>query len=438
MKLHLVSLGCARNSIDSEIILGRLEKAGWSIEDEPDQADVIIINTCSFIESAVNESVDTILELAKFKKKGACKNLIVAGCLPERFREKIIETLPEVDYFIGTGAFDEIVQVVEKSSGILKYHLPDPANAQFRGDKRHIRPISSHSVYIKIAEGCNRRCTYCIIPKLRGKQRSRTVNDIVEEASSLVASGVRELILVAQDTTSYGKDLHPQENIGNLLEEITKISDEIWIRILYGHPESIDESFIKLVGSYNNICSYFDIPIQHVSTPVLKKMGRIYSKKSLYSLFEKIRSTVADAVLRTTLIIGFPGEKEEEFIELYDFIEDIQFDHLGVFIYSDFEDLPSHRMPEHVPKEIAEKRYHRLMSRQMEISLKKNQEMIGKNVYVLVEEKIEPGVFVGRTRYQSPDVDGIIYVHTEGLQPGSFVNVKISDALEYDLTGEAV
>lgn len=436
MKLHLVSLGCARNSIDSEVMLGRLAKAGWTIEDEPDDAEVIIVNTCSFIESAVNESIDTILELAEFKKKGACKNMIVAGCLPERFREKIIETLPEVDCFVGTGAFNEIVQAVEKSASISKCYLPDPGNVQFQGDEKNIRPDSSHSAYLKVAEGCNRHCTYCIIPKLRGKQRSRPLSEIIGEAEFLVASGVKELILVAQDTTSYGKDLSPQETIGHLLEQIANISGEIWIRTLYGHPESIDESFIKIVNSHKKICSYFDIPVQHASTPVLKKMGRAYSKEDLYRLFEKIRSNVPGASLRTTLITGFPGEKEKDFIELLTFIEDIQFDHLGVFVYSDFEDLPSHKIPDHVSGKTAEERYHRLMSRQMEISLKKNRKLIGKKFDVLVENKIEEGVFLGRTRYQSPDVDGATYIYAEGLQTGTFAKIKITDALEYDLIGD--
>jgi ribosomal protein S12 methylthiotransferase len=268
MKLHLVSLGCARNSIDSEMMQGLLAKSGWSIEDEPDEAEVIIINTCSFIESAINESVDTILELSEYKKKGACKNLIVAGCLPERFREKIIETLPEVDYFVGTGAFEEIVQFVEKSARIPRCYLPDPSYVQFQGHEKHIRPILSHSAYVKVAEGCDRHCTYCIIPKLRGKQRSRPLNEIVEEAIFLATSGVKELILVAQDTTSYGKDLYPQKTIVHLLGEIANISDNIWVRILYGHPESVDESFIKTVGSHKNICSYF-----------VKRLGQVFRKR---------------------------------------------------------------------------------------------------------------------------------------------------------------
>lgn len=435
MKLHLVSLGCARNSIDSEMMLGRLKKAGWSVEDEPDAAEVIIVNTCSFIESAINESVDTILELATFKKKGACKKLIVAGCLPERFREKIIGTLPEVDFFIGTGAFDEIVNVVEKSEGISRCYLPNPAQVEFQGDETIIRPTSAHFAYLKVAEGCDRQCSYCIIPKLRGKQRSRALSDILKEAESLVASGVKELILVAQDTTSYGKDFSSEKTISHLLEEVAKISEDIWIRILYGHPESIDASFIKTVGLHKNICSYFDIPIQNASQPVLKKMGRIYSKNDLYRLFGKIRSTIPDASLRTTLITGFPGEKEIDFMENMAFIEDVQFDHLGVFIYSDFEDLPSHRLPDHVSRKTAEDRYNRLMSRQMAISLKNNRKLIGKKYDALVEKRIEKDVFLGRTKYQSPDVDGVTYIKAEGLTEGTFINIQIADVLEYDLIG---
>lgn len=435
MKLHLVSLGCARNSIDSEMMLGKLMKAGWSIEAEPEEADVIIINTCSFIESAINESIDTILELATFKKNGTCKKLIVAGCLPERFREKIIGTLPEVDFFIGTGAFDEIVNVVEKSAGIPKCYLPNPAHITFQDGETTIRPTVSHSAYVKVAEGCDRHCSYCIIPKLRGMQRSRRLNDILNEVEFLVASGVKELILVAQDTTSYGKDFSSKKTIVHLLEEVLKISEDIWIRTLYGHPESIDDTFIKMVGLHKNICSYFDVPIQNASRHVLRKMGRTYSKDDLYRLFEKIRSEVSDASLRTTLITGFPGEREIDFMENVAFIEDVQFDHLGVFIYSDFEDLPSHKLPDHVSKKTAGDRYDTLMSRQMAISLKNNRKMIDMKLDVLVEKEIEKNIFLGRTKYQSPDVDGVTYIHAKGLTEGTFVNVQITDVLEYDLIG---
>lgn len=438
MKLHLVSLGCAKNLIDSEVMLGRLVNAGWILTDDPAEAEIIIVNTCSFIEPAVNESIDTILELAKFKETGTCRHLVVTGCLPERFREEIVHALPEVDIFLGTGAFDRIVQAVKGSSDFSKCLLPDPNLLTMQGkEERRIRS-SSHIAYIKIAEGCSRHCTYCIIPRLRGKYRSRNHDDIIAEARSLVLSGVKELIIVAQDTTSYGKDLNISVDLSGLLESISDISDDVWIRLMYGHPESIDESIIKTVAKYDNICTYFDIPVQHVSSSVLKRMHRKYTRDDLYRLFEKIRETAPDCALRTTAIVGFPGETDKDFQQLFDFAEDICFDHLGVFIYSDSDDLPSHRLSNHVPKNTAKKRHDRLMSRQADISLKNNQKHIGRVLNILVDEKSENNLFIGRTYFQAPEVDGITYINSNQLQPGRFAGIKITDAFEYDLAGKTV
>ncbi|MDL1968591.1 MAG: 30S ribosomal protein S12 methylthiotransferase RimO [Deltaproteobacteria bacterium] len=438
MKLHLASLGCAKNLIDSEVMLGHLVNAGWIIADDPAEAEIIIVNTCSFIEPAVNESIDTILELAKFKETGICRYLVVTGCLPERFREEIAHALPEVDIFLGTGAFDRIVQAVNGSSELSKCFLPDP-NLLIMQDKKARRVRSSfHIAYIKIAEGCSRHCTYCIIPRLRGKYRSRNHEDIIAEARSLVLSGVKELIIVAQDTTSYGKDLNMSVDLSGLLESISGISEDVWIRLMYGHPESIDESIIKTIAKYDNICTYFDIPVQHVSNSVLKRMHRKYTRDDLYRLFEKIRETAPDCALRTTAIVGFPGETDKDFQQLFDFAEDICFDHLGVFLYSDSEDLLSHRLSNHVSKNTAKKRHDRLMSRQADISLKNNQKYIGKVLKVLVEEKSEDNLFIGRTYFQAPEVDGITYINSNQLQPGRFAGIKITDAFEYDLAGKTV
>ncbi|MCP4347532.1 MAG: 30S ribosomal protein S12 methylthiotransferase RimO [Desulfobacterales bacterium] len=445
-KIHLVSLGCARNLVDSEIMLGRLANAGWTITQEPDEADVIIINTCSFIEDAADESVDTILELAKLKKSGSCRNLIVAGCLPERYREDIVQALPEVDVFLGTGAFDRIVQAAEKNlkSKIKKSKilLPDPDSIVPTKHDPRIRE-SSHMAYLKIAEGCSKHCTYCIIPKLRGKQKSRSPENITDEARSLIESGVKELVLIAQDTTNYGSDLPCGTGLARLLDNIADISDDIRIRVLYGHPESIDESVIKTVAQRHNICSYFDIPIQHASNSVLKKMGRHYTGDDLKKLFDKIRSPDPEASLRTTVITGFPGETDKDFETLLKFVEDVRFNHLGVFTYSDSEDLPSHRLSNHVSGITAEKRYNQLMSRQMEISLENNSKYIGRTVKVLVEESPEPGLLTGRTCFQAPEVDGLTDIRTSQSAAGSqqsalgyFADVKITDALEYDLIGE--
>jgi ribosomal protein S12 methylthiotransferase len=438
MKLHLVSLGCAKNLVDSELMLGRLMKAGWANTRNPGQADIIIINSCSFIESAINESIDTILALAKYKHDGPCRRLIVAGCLPERFREKIVTAIPEVDFFLGTGAFDKIVEAVDGSLNAVKCFLPDPNLTGFQQQEVSRIRSSSHMAYLKIAEGCSRHCTYCIIPKLRGKQKSRPLEDIVAEARYLISSGVKELVLVAQDTTSYGMDLCPPVSLNRLLESISEISEKIWIRLLYGHPETIEDNVIKTISNHSNICSYFDIPIQHSSDGVLKKMGRNYTSDSLRRLFHKIRSSVSDAALRTTVIVGFPGETDKNFEELLSFVKDICFDHLGVFIYSDFKDLSSHKLPGHIPGRVAKDRQDRLMSCQLKISLDNNQKHVGRIYDVLVENTTEENLFNGRTFFQAPDVDGITYIHSEQLEIGSFAGVRVAEAFEYDLTGEVV
>lgn len=434
--VYLESLGCARNLVDSELMLGRLAGAGWNIIKDPAGANAIIINTCSFIESAINESIDTILELAKYKQNGKCRRIIVTGCLPERFREKIVKTIPEADFFLGTGAYDKIVQAIEgvpMASGCL---LPDPNLASVSEPSvKRIRSVS-HTAYIKISEGCSRRCSYCVIPRLRGKQRSRQIEDIVSESRQLIESGAKELILVAQDTTSYGKDLGGPFTLGLLLDNISKIAGDTWIRVLYGHPESIDDETIRVMASGSNICSYFDIPIQHASRSVLKKMGRNYSQTYLLHLFNKIRTMVPGASLRTTVISGFPGETEKDIKELLSFIEKVKFDHLGAFVYSDSKDIPSHKLSGRVPKNIAIKRYDRIMSRQMEISFENKRKYIGKVLDVLIEESPEEKLFIGRTADQAPEVDGITYV-TGDLKIGSFASAKITDALEYDLIGEA-
>jgi len=437
MKLHLVSLGCAKNLVDSEVMLGRLIKAGWRITQDPGNADTIIVNTCSFIESAVNESIDTILELARYKNNGSCRRLIITGCLPERFREAIAESLPEVDVFLGTGAFDKIEGAANGTLNGRNCILPDPNLIPFRRQEPRIRS-SACTAYLKIAEGCSRHCTYCIIPKLRGKQRSRRLEDIAAEARNMVSSGVKELVLIAQDTTHYGTDLHPPVPLYRLLEEISKLSDDIWIRILYGHAESIDDSFIRTVAEHPNICAYFDVPIQHASDRILKKMGRNYSSQDLYRLFDKIRSTVPEAALRTSIIVGFPGETDKDYESLLTFTNDIRFDNLGVFIYSDADDLPSHKLKRHIPGYVARERFDRLMASQQKISLRNNHKHIGRIYDVLVEESSENTSYKGRTFFQAPEVDGTTDIYSADLRIGSFVTVRIETVSEYDLTGKVV
>lgn len=447
MKLFMASLGCAKNLIDSETMLDLLRRSGWTITQDPDAAHLIVVNTCSFIEPAINESVDTILELANLKKEGNCRKLIVAGCLPQRFGEEIARALPEVDIFLGTTAFDRIVQAANiqasESQG-PECFLSDPGCIDLSAPGRsHSVCHTPHAAYIKIAEGCSRHCTYCIIPKLRGSQKSRLPEDIIAEAMSLVQTGVEELTLVAQDTTSYGDDLGNPANLSQLLKRISDISQDVWIRFLYGHPERIDDTLIRTVAEQDNICTYFDIPIQHASNRVLKRMGRNYSQDDLYRLFDRIRSFTRDAALRTTVIVGFPGETEDDFESLLRFAEDIRFDHLGTFLYSDADDLVSHRLRDHVPEKIAQERYDRLMSRQSEISFENNQKYLGKVIDTLVEELSpsngEQSFFTGRTAFQAPEVDGITYIsgtESSKLRIGQIIPVKITDALEYDLIGE--
>jgi ribosomal protein S12 methylthiotransferase len=448
-RLYLESLGCARNQVDSEIMIGRLKRAGWTLTDDPEEAETIVVNTCSFIESATDESIDAILELARYKKQGRCRRFVVTGCLPQRYRDEILTSLPEVDVFLGTGAFNQIVDAVQDPGYTHQCILPDPdlTSLQQKNDPRDLS--IPYLAYLKIAEGCSKSCTYCIIPRLRGKQKSRPVDDIVGEARRLIAHGAKELVLVAQDTTAYGKDLASPANLSQLIKKLAKIKVSgpqnnvgPWFRVLYGHPVSIEDSFIKTVAACNNVCSYFDIPIQHASTSVLKSMGRRYTSKDLYRLFENIRVQVPDAVLRTTIIVGFPGETDKDFKELLKFAEDMRFDHLGAFIYSDSEDLVSHHLSKHVPPDVARDRYHQVMSAQSGISSEKNQKYIGKIVKVLVEESLENHLFAGRTNFQAPEVDGISYINTAplsfDLKIGTFADMRVTDAMEYDLMGEAV
>ena len=454
MKLNLVSLGCARNLVDSEIMLGRLREKGWVITNDPARAEVIIVNTCGFIEPAINESIDTIIELAGYKQSGALRRLIVTGCLSQRFGKEIVKTLPEVDVFLGTGAFDKIT---EAAGGFLNSNciLPSPDSLHFHEQSTPRIQSSSYMAYLKIAEGCSRHCTYCIIPELRGKQKSRLSADIISEAKHLNSLGIKELILIAQDTTSYGKDLPQGPDFSQLLTSLSDITepnrfrsgkagyaDDLWIRIHYMHPESINDSVIKAIAANDNICSYFDIPVQHAADKVLQKMGRNYTGDDLRRLIDKIRQDIPDAAIRTTVIVGFPGETDKDFDTLLSFVKNLRFDHLGVFIYSDFKDLPSHKLKDHVPDHVASVRHDQLMAVQAEISMENNKKYVGRIIKVLVEEEHEKNLFSGRTFFQAPDVDGITYIKTgklhSGLRIGYFADVRINETEEYDLRGEAV
>jgi ribosomal protein S12 methylthiotransferase len=447
-KLHLVSLGCAKNQVDSEIMLGRLKQAGWVVTEDPEEAHTIVVNTCSFIQPAAEESIDTIVDLAEYKKSGACRRLVVTGCLPERYREQIIQAIPEVDVFLGTGAFDQIVQAVGDFRLTRTAILPDPERAcrDHQGSARVL--TAAHLAYLKIAEGCSHHCSYCIIPKLRGAHKSQPLEHLMAEARELVSAGVKELVLVAQDTTAYGRDLSPPSTLGSLISGLAhlfsgsgrKPDRHPWIRVLYGNPESIEESFVHAVADHPQVCSYFDLPSQHASNRILKRMGRRYTREKLGRLFRRIREIAPDAVLRTTVITGFPGETDDDFQQVLDFAEEVRFDHLGVFVYSDADDIASHRLRQHVPPGVARERLDQLMSTQMDIAAEKNQKHIGRTLQVLIEEDLGNRLFAGRACFQAPEVDGITYVNCAGsaIPPaiGCFVRARINDAMEYDLMGD--
>ena len=442
MIIYVETLGCSRNQVDSEVMLGKLLAAGHTRTDDPARAQVIVVNTCGFITTAADEAVDTILEMAKFKEQGACRRLIVTGCLAQRYKDDpdLTHSLPEVDAFVGTGACDQIAAVVADRAPSPLILFPDP-NARGFADPFETRALSGDPfAFVKVSEGCNRHCTYCIIPTLRGRQRSRPVGDICAEAVSLVKKGVKEIILTAENTTDYGRDLTPGTGfvdvLATLSRQVAAVNPTAWIRMLYTHPESLTRQMVETVRDHHNICAYYDVPIQHADTTLLRRMGRPYSRKDLKTLFAMIRETDPAAALRTTVITGFPGETDAMFDTLLNFIRKIRFDHLGVFTYSDADDLPSHGLKNHVPEDVARLRHDTLMAAQAEISEQINQAHVGKTYDVLVEENPEPGLFTGRTIFQAPEVDGVTFIYSDGLAIGDLVQVKITDGYEYDIAGE--
>ncbi len=438
MKLYWVSLGCAKNQVDSEWMKARCREAGWHLVDTPRQADTIVVNTCGFIEAAVSESIDTILDVARWKTEGSCRALVVIGCLVERYRQKLQALLPEVDLFIGTAGFERIVSMIEMAEDLKGCYLPtiERIDAGSPAPERSLPP--SRSVYIKIAEGCNRRCTYCIIPSLRGPQKSRPLAAVVSEARQLIDAGAEEVILVAQETTAYGYDLAEGFRLADLLAALAALSDRVWIRFLYGHPETIDDRLIATVRDLPQVLPYFDIPIQHGSDHILRRMGRHYGKKDIVHLVEAIRERIPQAVIRTTVITGFPGESRADFQALLDLVRQLRFEHLGAFVYSDAEDLPSHRLSDPVAKRTARARKDRLMALQKDISREWMTSFVGLQLPVLVEQPIENGLYGGRAWFQAPEVDGMVLVSARELPIGSRIPVRITGSLDYDLLGETV
>ena len=440
MNILFVSLGCDKNLVDTEVMLGLLASRGHQMVDSEEIADVIVINTCCFIHDAKEESIQTILEMAEYKKAGSCKALIVTGCLAQRYKQEIIDEIEEVDAVLGTTSYDKIVEAIDEAlAGHTSVEMTDIDVLPLVESKRLVT-TGGHFAYLKIAEGCDKHCTYCIIPKIRGNFRSVPIERLLKEAEDLVAQGVKEIILVAQETTLYGKDLYGEKSLHKLLRELCKISGLRWIRILYCYPEEITDELIQVIKEEDKICNYLDLPIQHASDGILKRMGRRTSKEQLVEIIGKLRKEIPDIAIRTTLITGFPGETQEQHEELMEFVDEMEFDRLGVFTYSPEEDTPAAVMPDQIPEDVKEDRQAELMELQQEIAFDLAEEMIGREVLVMIEGKVaDENAYVGRTYKDAPNVDGLIFVESEEeLMSGDFARVRITGALEYDLMGEII
>ncbi len=440
LKIALESLGCSKNLVDAEIMMGILNKKGYKLVGNMEEADIALVNTCGFIESAKQESIETIIEIAQLKETANLKLLIVTGCLAQRYSEELKAEIPEIDAIVGTGSYqniDEIVAGLEKENKIVSLN-----DIEFAFNEELPRYVStpSYMAYLKISEGCDKHCTYCIIPKLRGKQKSRKMEDIVAEAKDLASRGVKELVIIAQDSTTYGTDIYDGEaKLPQLLEELANIEGIKWIRIMYSYPESITEELVQVIKKHDNICNYFDMPIQHASNKILKLMNRHTTKEDILSKIEMIRNNIPDATLRTTIITGFPGETEEDFEELLKFAQIVKFDRLGAFAYSREEGTAADKLPDHIEQEVKEQRRDRLMMLQQGISQEVMATKIGKTFEVLIEEQIEKNVYMGRTEGDAEEIDSIVYVKSKrNLKPGEFVMVEINNALEYDLMGDVI
>lgn len=438
MKILFISLGCDKNLVDTEVMLGLLASKGYEMTDDEQEADIIVINTCCFIHDAKEESIQNILEMAELKKEGKVKALIVTGCMAERYKDEILEEIPEVDEVLGTTAYDKILDAVDAAlEGNQEVILSDIDALPLPETKRLVT-TGGHFAYLKIAEGCDKHCTYCIIPKVRGNYRSVPMERLVNEARELAEQGVKELILVAQETTLYGKDLYGEKSLHKLVKELCNIRGIRWIRILYCYPEEITDELIQVMKEEPKVCHYLDLPIQHANDTILKRMGRRTTKQELVHIVEKLRSEIPDICLRTTLITGFPGETAEQHEELMQFVDEMEFDRLGVFTYSPEEDTPAAGMPEQIEEEVKEDRQAEIMELQQEIAFDKAEDMIGREVLVMIEGKVaDENAYVGRTYRDAPNVDGLIFINTnEELLSGDFARVKVTGALDYDLIGE--
>lgn len=438
MRILFISLGCDKNLTNSEEMLALLTGSGHEIVDAEEDAEIIVINTCCFIHDAKEESIENILEMAEYKKAGTCKVLIVTGCMAQRYKEEIIQEIPEVDAVLGTSSYRDILKAVDEACAGRHFEEYRDINELPEDSGRPILTTGGHYGYLKIAEGCDKHCTYCIIPSLRGKFRSVPEERLLAQAEYMAEQGVKELILVAQETTVYGTDIYGKKTLHILLKKLCQIKGIRWIRVLYCYPEEIYDELIQVMKEEKKICHYLDLPIQHASDKILKRMGRRTTRAQLTEIVEKLRREIPDIVLRTTLITGFPGETEEDHQELMEFVDEMEFDRLGAFTYSPEEGTPAEKMADQVPEELKEERRDQLMELQQEISLEKGNDRIGQELMVMIEGKVSgESAYIARTYGDAPKVDGYLFVQTgELLMTGDFAKVRVTGALEYDLIGE--
>lgn len=445
-KVHFISLGCPKNLVDSEMMIGSLTQSDYEITQDAEAAETIIVNTCGFIEEAKKESLSTIFEMSRMKEDGKLKQLVVAGCLTQRYKDDLVNDLPEADVFVGSGEFQNIVKILDENrvDSTKKRFFNLPTYLQQENTPR-INSQLPHRAYLKISEGCLKRCAFCAIPKIRGNLQSRSLDNVVNEAKLLVASGVKEINVISHDFTDYGWDLRRKdpENMASPVELLRRLSDIKgleWIRVLYLYPDGITPEMVKLVKEKKNLVKYFDMPLQHINNEMLKRMNRKMTREEIVQAVHNIRSEIPDAVIRTQFIVGFPGETEEHFQELLDFVKEMKFDRVGCFKYSPEENTAGGKMTDQVDEDIKEDRFHRLMSLQLPISKKKHKAMIGQIVDVIVEGESEESELLlkGRTTQQAPDIDGIVYINEGDAKVGEIVKVEITDAMEYDLIGSIV
>ena len=441
MKAGIISLGCAKNLVDTEVMLGIMKSHGVQITPNPAEADILIINTCAFIASAKEESITTILNFAEYKTEGNCKSLIAAGCLGQRYKQELLDEMPEIDAIIGTGAWDKIMEVIEETLKGRRVIMIGDEKIIYNAKTPRLRTTPNYTAYVKVAEGCDHACAFCAIPIIRGKQISRTIEDIFAEVQNLADNGVKEINLIAQDTTNYGRDIYGKPSLANLLRELVKIEKISWIRILYAYPQSFTDELIDIMASEDKICKYVDIPLQHAADSVLKRMHRPDTKKSIEELLNKLREKIPGVSIRSTFIVGYPGETQEEFEELKNFLIEQRLDKVGIFVYSPEEDTPAYEMDGQILEDVAGERYHELMSIQSLISQEINENLVGKEFDVLVEarDREDNSVVAGRSYREAPEVDGQIYIENDGDSlEGDIVRVKVSAGFAYDIVAERI